>query len=184
MATSLPEFSFQQIERISRIIGDTESGLSGQEIAGILAQLRFPDEGSAMTKWRRLFNSLASLQNRHHVGNHTVQLINAVMALETYLSKRELFQARQEQLNAVLAFAGYKVRDDGRVAVTSKVTTLDEAFKKATTSLCRNSSGNWPRPILHSSQRRRSLRDSHTFLSICTCPGAVASFGTGCVRTG
>jgi uncharacterized protein (TIGR02391 family) len=131
MASSLPCFTTQQMERIVRIVGDTEDGLSGQEIGWLLAQLKFPDEGANTTKWRRLFNSLAELQNRHQVGNHTVILINEVMKPEAYLSSPELFQSRQTALNTVLAFAGYYVRDDGRVCKTDKVTTLSEAFTKA-----------------------------------------------------
>jgi uncharacterized protein (TIGR02391 family) len=127
----LPCFTHQQVERISRIVGNTEEGLSGQEIGALLAQLGFPDEGPETTKWKRLFNSLASLQNKHHVGNHTVMLINAVMAPESYIPNPETCKQRQTQLNTVLAFAGYYVRDDGRVAKASKATTLEEAFTRA-----------------------------------------------------
>jgi uncharacterized protein (TIGR02391 family) len=128
---SLPEFSAQQLERISRIIGATEDGLSGSAIGVLLSNLGFPDEGGAQTKWVRIYNSLVALQNRHHVGNHTIKLVNEVMRPEAYVSARELFVSRQEQLNIVMVFAGYYVRDDGQVGRSQKVTTLDEAFAKA-----------------------------------------------------
>lgn len=131
MASRLPPFTSQQIERIARIIGDTETGLSGNEIGRLLSGLGFPDSELGTTKWKRLFNSLAELQNQHGVGNHTIQLINNVMRPESYVSNRALFEGRQEQLNAVLAFAGYSVRDDGAVCKRNKATTLDEAFAKA-----------------------------------------------------
>jgi len=131
MSSTLPTFTFQQIERVARIIGDTENGLTGTQIGNLLAQLRYPDEGSTMTKWMRINNALIELQNKHQVGNHTVMLINEVMRPESYVDSRELFAARQERLNAVLSFAGFYVRDDGKVANTSKATTLDEAFTKA-----------------------------------------------------
>jgi uncharacterized protein (TIGR02391 family) len=127
----LPSFTHQQVERISRIVGNTEEGLSGQEIGALLSQLGFPDDGPETTKWKRLFNSLAHLQNKHQVGNHTVMLINSVMVPESYVSNPETFKKRQTDLNTVLAFAGYYVRDDGRVARTSKATTLEEAFTRA-----------------------------------------------------
>lgn len=131
MASTLPPFSPQQVEQISRIIGDTDQGLTGPEIGGMLGHLGFPDEDATQTKWKRLYNSLAQLQNKHDVGNHTVQLINAVMRPEGYVTKRVLFKSRQMDLNAVSAFAGYYVRDDGQVAATRKAATLDEAFAKA-----------------------------------------------------
>lgn len=128
---SLPEFSPQQLEHIARIIGATEEGLSGSAIGSLLGNLGFPDEGSAQTKWIRIYNSLVTLQNRHHVGNHTIKLVNEVMRPEAYVSARELFARRQEQLNLVMAFAGYYVRDDGQVGRSQKVTTLNEAFARA-----------------------------------------------------
>jgi len=131
MASRIPPFTTQQVERIARIIGDTDAGLSGSDIGRLLAQIGFRDDGPEMTKWKRIFNSLAHLQNVHGVGNHTIMLINEVMRPEAYVSSRNLFRSRQEQLNTVLAFAGYYVRDDGKVATTSKATTLNEAFAKA-----------------------------------------------------
>jgi uncharacterized protein (TIGR02391 family) len=131
MSSRLSPFTSQQVERIARIIGATEEGLSGQEIGRLLAQLEFPDDGPETTKWKRIYNSLAYLQNKHQVGNHTVLLLNEVMQPEAYTSKRSLFKTRQEQLSTVLAFAGYYVRDDGKIASSSKATTLEEAFAKA-----------------------------------------------------
>lgn len=131
MTSRLAPFTAQQVERIARIVGETDNGLSGQEIGGLLAQLGFSDDGPGTTKWKRIFNSLAYLQNKHQVGNHTVMLLNEVMRPEAYVSKRDLFKTRQEQLNTVLAFAGYYVRDDGKIGTSSKATTLDEAFSKA-----------------------------------------------------
>lgn len=131
MASTLPPFTPQQIERIARIIGDTDTGLSGTEIGRLLAQLGFPDDAPELTKWKRIHDSLAQLHNKHRVGNHAVQLINHVMRPEGYVANPGLFKSRQEQLNVVLAFAGYYVRDDGQVGIRAKATTLDEAYAKA-----------------------------------------------------
>jgi uncharacterized protein (TIGR02391 family) len=49
----------------------------------------------------------------------------------SYTSTAALFQWRKEQLNIVLSFCGYSVRDDGKVRHTSKATTLDEALERA-----------------------------------------------------
>ena len=131
MASIVPAFTEQQIQRIARIVGDTQDGFSGSEIGVLLAILKFPDEGPVQTKWKRIFNSLVELHYKYQVGNHTVMLLNAAMNPERYIANREIFKTRQEQLNTVLAFAGYYVRDDGRIGATTKASTLDEAFTKA-----------------------------------------------------
>lgn len=130
MPNKLPCLTDQQTERVSRIIGETESGLSGTDIERLLARLGYPDDGP-ITKWKRIFNSLAHMQNEYRCGNPAIKLINEVMKPESYVFNRELFLDRQRQLNTVLAFAGYRVRDDGLVAYGAKATTLDEAQKMA-----------------------------------------------------
>lgn len=97
----------------------------------MLGNLGLTDDGPDQTKWIRLFNALSNAQNKHSVGNHTVQLINAVMRPEAYLARPELFKSRQTALNQVLSFAGFRVLDDGRVGHTVKATTLDEALARA-----------------------------------------------------
>lgn len=131
MSASLPPFDQSQLEQIARIVAETESGLSGTELTVMLGTLGFPDEGTGQTKWKRLYNSLAILHNKHNVGNHAVQLINAVMSPARYVTNPELFSQRQSALNAVLAFAGYYVRDDGKVGRMTAVTTLSEALARA-----------------------------------------------------
>ena len=131
MAQSLPPLNQPQLEQIARIVGDTDDGLTGPEITVLLATLAFPDDGANQTKWKRLYNSLVVLHNKHGVGNHAIQLVNAVMSPARYISTPDKFQRRQSALNAVLAFAGYYVRDDGKVGRTTPVSTLNEALARA-----------------------------------------------------
>jgi len=131
MSTSLPPFDQSQLEQIARIVAETDRGLSGTELTVMLGTLGFPDEGVGQTKWKRLYNSLANLHNKHGVGNHAVQLINAVMKPARYVASPDLFTQRQSALNSVLAFAGYYVRDDGKVGRMTAVSTLNEALARA-----------------------------------------------------
>ncbi|MDO3529587.1 TIGR02391 family protein [Ralstonia pseudosolanacearum] len=131
MASNLPCFSHQQLESICRVLGDTANGFSGTEIGHLLANKGFDDPTPQLTKWQRLFNALAALQNRHGVGNHIVQFINAAMNPSLYLHQPDAFSWRRENLNAALALCGYHVREDGQVGYAQKASTLDEALARA-----------------------------------------------------
>ncbi len=124
-------FSAQQIEAISKVLADTDRGLTGSQLGHILKQCFIPDPTPEMTKWKRLYNAFVEFQNKHEVGNHIIVFISRAMDPASYASNRELFLWRKDQLNIVLAFSGYSVGDDGKVRYASKVTTLDEALERA-----------------------------------------------------
>jgi uncharacterized protein (TIGR02391 family) len=88
-----------------------------------------PDVG--LTKWKRLFNALAQAQNKSQVGNHLIMFVNRAMAPARYISTPELFEWRRDGLNVSLAFAGYSVRDDGKVVHATRETTLSGALARA-----------------------------------------------------
>lgn len=84
-----------------------------------------------MTKWKRLFNALAEAQNKHQVGNHLVMFINRALDPVSYARDKEKFEWRRSELNVVLSFSGFYVREDGKVARTTKETTLRGARERA-----------------------------------------------------
>lgn len=131
MASYIPPFSSSDLEAVCRVLGDTDRGLSGTQIERFLHEMNLSDQGSGVTKWKRLFNALAEMQNRHHVGNHLIMFINRAMNPVSYARDRESFVWRRDELNVVLAFSGFYVRDDGRVGHTNKATTLDAARARA-----------------------------------------------------
>jgi uncharacterized protein (TIGR02391 family) len=127
----LPCFDASQLEAACRVLGDTEKGLTGAEIAHLLREIAVIDSDPALTKWKRIFNALAGAQNTHRVGNHLIMLINRTMAPARYADRPGLFHWRQDGLNVALAFAGYAVRDDGRVERTTRATTIRDARSRA-----------------------------------------------------
>ncbi len=127
----IPPFSAQQIEAISKILADTDQGLTGSQIGHILKQCSIPDLTPEMTKWKRLSNAIVEFQNEHQIGNHLIVFITRALDPTSYTSNQELFQWRKDQLNVVLAFCGFAVGDDGKVRYVSKATTLDEALERA-----------------------------------------------------
>lgn len=127
MGDRIAPFSSQHLEAACRVLADTERGLSGAQIERLLQDIRVLDVDPGNTKWKRLFNALAQVQNQHQVGNHLIKFINSAMNPVSYARDRAAFTWRRDELNVVLAFSGFYVRDDGRVGHADKATTLDVA---------------------------------------------------------
>lgn len=131
MATIQP-FDSSQLEAVCKVLADTTNGLKGDEISYILTDMNLSDPDPRVTKWKRLYNSLTQAQNKHQVGNHLIMFINRSMAPARYISSPELFEWRRDGLNVALAFAGYAVREDGKVVRATSETTLSGALARAT----------------------------------------------------
>lgn len=127
----IPCFSPSHLEAACKVLADTTNGLKGDEIGYILADMGTPDPDQGITKWKRLFNALALAQNEHQVGNHLIMFINRALSPVRYTATPELFQWRRDGLNVVLSFAGYAVREDGKVVHTTPETTLEGARARA-----------------------------------------------------
>jgi len=126
-----PAFTQQQLEQIARIIGDTDTGLTGSEIGYALASCNIADVDSSDTKWKRLYNALVTFQNEHQVGNHVIVFIQHVMNPASYTNTPDVFTARRDELNKVLAFAGMELRDTGKLRFVKKAENLDDALQRA-----------------------------------------------------
>ncbi|MCR8719573.1 hypothetical protein NVV30_12860 [Pseudomonas syringae] len=127
MGNRIPPFSSQTLEAACRVLADTSQGLTGNQIESLLRDIKVQDVDPLNTKWKRLFNALVRAQNDREAGNHLIQFINLAMNPVSYARNRDAFRWRKDELNVVLAFSGYYVRDDGKVAHTDKATTVDEA---------------------------------------------------------
>ena len=111
----IPPFDVQHLEAACRVLADTERGLTGPEIGHLLQEVKVPDVSPDLTKWKRLFNALAGAQNKHQVGNHLIMFTNRAMNPVSYARKREAFEWRRDELNVVLAFSGFYIREHGKV---------------------------------------------------------------------
>lgn len=127
----IPCFSASHLEATCKVLAGTTNGLKGDEIGYILADMGIPDPDSRITKWKRLFNALALAQNTHQVGNHVIMFINRSMSPVRYTAIPELFAWRRDGLNVVLSFAGFCVREDGKVIHSTPETTLEGARARA-----------------------------------------------------
>ncbi len=126
----IPKFTLNQIERISRVIGDTVDGISGPQIENHLARCSIPDFGKN-TKWKRLDLALSAQQECDGYANKVVQFIESVMEPVNYTGESELFNQRRTELNTVLSFSGITVGEDGKCRPATKAKTLSDAEQKA-----------------------------------------------------
>lgn len=124
-------FTSQKLEAACRVLADTNRGLTGSEIGYLIQDCKIEDVTPAMTKWKRLFNALGEAQNKHQVGNHLIMFINRALDPVGYARDKEKFEWRRSELNVVLAFSGFAVREDGKVSRTTKETTLKGARQRA-----------------------------------------------------
>jgi uncharacterized protein (TIGR02391 family) len=124
-------FDSQHLEAACRVLADTSRGLTGPQIGHILQDMKIADLSPDLTKWKRLFNALAEAQNKHQVGNHLIMFINRAMSPVSYARDRDAFEWRRDEINVVLAFSGYYLREDGKVVRSSKESTLAGARARA-----------------------------------------------------
>jgi uncharacterized protein (TIGR02391 family) len=133
MATRLPApvFSAGQLEQLSKVLGETDSGLKGFEIENTLTKARIADVDPANTKWKRIYSALVAGQNSDKSGRCVMNFIHHALEPARYLGKRELFEHRRNGVNEVLAFLGYQFQKDGKFKRVGKANTLDEAARRA-----------------------------------------------------
>lgn len=127
MSNAVPPFTPAVLESLCQVLADTSTGLSGTEIGRFLEQSQVKDVDSANTKWKRLFNALATHQNEYRTGVCVLNFITHATTPSRYRGKHELFEDRRAQLNEVLSFHGLTFREDGKFERGTPVTTLTEA---------------------------------------------------------
>ena len=120
-----------ELERLCRILAHTDTGLTGAEIAHMLAQARIPDVDPSLTKWKRLFNALVARQNAQRSGSCVLSFVKHTLEPARFLSNASRFESFRQDVNGVLAFHGLEFRDDGRFHRVSTANTLSEAEERA-----------------------------------------------------
>jgi uncharacterized protein (TIGR02391 family) len=133
MATRIRTFDTSAIESIARILGDC---MTGVQVGLFLGAIRVDDvDGPSQTKWKRIFNALATRQNRDQAGNVVVRFISESMSPVRFTGDSLQYESLRSDLNHTLAFYGLTLRDDGKIArhTEGAATTLAEAEQRANT---------------------------------------------------
>ena len=72
---AIPKFDEANLQAISDLLGDTESGPTGSEIGRYLRECGIPDPTPQMTKRHRVFNALSEKQNADGCANNVLKFI-------------------------------------------------------------------------------------------------------------
>jgi uncharacterized protein (TIGR02391 family) len=124
-------FTQPVLECLSKILGDTNSGLTGSEIQHLLTQSKITDVSPTSTKWKRLFDAFAVYQNENQCSNHILNFIALALAPAKYVNTPDAFAYKRNQINQQLSFIGYQFNDTGRFSEIKQASTISEAQRKA-----------------------------------------------------
>lgn len=124
-------FSAEQLEAIAKVLGETDTGLTGSEIEHVLVKCKIEDVDPTATKWKRLYNAFANCQNHEQCGNNIIAFVNKAMSPVRFTNQKEQFAGLRQSLNVTLAFSGLKVDEDGKVKRTAIASTISEAVQRA-----------------------------------------------------
>lgn len=127
----VPNIESYYLESICKIIGDTEKGLSGSEIAKLLADAKISDTNPALTKWKRLYNAFVHWQNNNQCSNNILDFLKQALHPSRYLGNSDLFHYRRNEVNKALSFIGVEISERGTLLSVAKSRTLSEAEQKA-----------------------------------------------------
>jgi len=128
---AVESFNEAHLERICDVLADTSTGLTGAEIGRILRDLSIEDPQPTITKRHRLYEALLARQRRDNCGNAVAAFIHRAMDPVRYTNSADYYESKRQELNQVLAFAGYTLGEDGKLKRQAAARTLTEAEERA-----------------------------------------------------
>jgi uncharacterized protein (TIGR02391 family) len=130
MAT-IPKLDFGAIESISQLLGDTNEGFTGAEIAKYFSESKIEDIEPGSTKWKRLNAALANKQELDGCANNILGFVENAMSPARHYNNNEWFCNARYRLNQILSFSGYQLGDNGKISTATKSFTITEAAARA-----------------------------------------------------
>jgi uncharacterized protein (TIGR02391 family) len=128
---AIPKLDDANLQALCDILGATDTGLTGSEIGRYLGECGIADPIPQMTKRHRLYEALRARQNADACANNVLKFVTHVMSPVRHVGHREYFEAERGKLNAVLAFSGFTLAEDGKLRQVDTVHTLTEAEARA-----------------------------------------------------
>ena len=129
--TKIEKLDLSIVESICKVLGDTEKGFTGTEIAKLLNESRIEDIDSANTKWKRLNSALANKQQADGCANSLLAFIQNSLNPARHYDNLEWFNDTRYKINQILSFAGLRLGEDGKISAVAKSTTISEATARA-----------------------------------------------------
>ncbi len=126
-----PALSSSILESICLLLADTGTGLTGSQLAKLLADSQITDVDPSLTKWKRLFNAFVSWQNTYQCSNHILKFIQKALNPVSYLGRECLFEERRHKINQILSFAALELTATGKFIVVERSETISQAEQRA-----------------------------------------------------
>ncbi len=124
-------FSPSQLQAIADALADTSEGLTGPEIAHLLASCKIRDTDPQSTKRHRLYNAFAHCQNAKQDRVPILAFIRKAMHPEQYARDAGRYEPMRANLNRALAFVGLAIEESGALVSVERAQTLSEAQRRA-----------------------------------------------------
>jgi uncharacterized protein (TIGR02391 family) len=128
--TTIPSFPEGQIEALSKLLGECGTGT---DVSRVFSDRGLVDNSGETTKWRRLYWVFLQSQKQYDCANQVLDFIRSFMTPVRFIGRGEEFEARRQDLNAILAFSGLEYGPDGIFRQRGAVTTLPEAERRLRT---------------------------------------------------
>ena len=125
------DFNNSELERISNILADTDTGFSGTELRRLLEVCKIPDIESNAAKRVRLFNAFANWCKTLGNSDCVYHFIVEAMMPARWLDKPHEKSVMQGALNEVLALKGIQLNDKNEYVSIQPATTVSEAKQRA-----------------------------------------------------
>lgn len=119
------------VKVVADVLGATETGLSGSEIAQLLSAAGVQDIYPSGSKKDRLREALLARQAADRASNCIIRFITEAMSPVRYTAVPTRFTRLKDALNEALVHVGLRVIDTGQIARGPAASTLSEAAKHA-----------------------------------------------------
>ncbi|MFO1459290.1 MAG: TIGR02391 family protein [Verrucomicrobiota bacterium] len=128
---AIPPLDETKLEAICEVLGETDGGLTGSEIARYLRACDIPDLSPTSTKRHRLYDALRAKQREDRCANNVFGFVTKVMNPVLYHANADSYDSFRARLNTPLAFCGYQVNERGEISPVTAARTLTEAEQRA-----------------------------------------------------
>ena len=123
--------SSAELDALCKAVCNTAGGLTGSELSQCLAAARVVDTDPSLTKWRRLFNALATAQNANGTATPILNFLHHALAPARFAGDRTRGDAIRMAANVALAFVGLQMQDNGKFTKVAAAATLKDAERRA-----------------------------------------------------
>lgn len=128
--SAIPMLPEGQIEALARLLGECGTGT---DISRVLNDRGLSDDSGQSTKWRRLYWVFMESQRRYQCANQILDFVQSFMTPVRFVGRSDEFEARRQELNAILAFSGLEYGPDGSYSQKMAARTLHEAERRLRT---------------------------------------------------